>query len=288
MYITKVLNNSLVLAKDNMGNEIILMGKGLGHNHHAGYKLKKEEIEKMFVLHDEVIKKNILQLASEIDEVYFSIAQKIIDYAITKYNLKLMNHIYLALTDHIAFAVKRFRSDIIIENHYLSEIKDFNPNEYDIGVYALKVIEENLNLRLPEEEIGNIAGHFINAQQDNPYSDKNKKVSKIVNDILQIVHYHFAIIYNKESFYYTRFVIHLKAFAQRFLSNQSNKEQVDFIYEQVRINCEEEYQCVKKIRTYISNEYGRELPVQEELYLMIHIRKILSDLKESSTESSED
>jgi beta-glucoside operon transcriptional antiterminator len=180
MYITKILNNSLVLAKDNTGNEIILMGKGLGHKNSVGYELKKEEIEKIFVLHDEIMKRNIVQLASEIDEVYFNIAQIIIDYAITKYKMKLMNHIYLALTDHIAFAVKRFTSNIVIEHHYLSEIKDFNPNEYDIGVYALKTINENLNLQLPQEEIANIAGHFINAQQDNPYSDRNKKISKII------------------------------------------------------------------------------------------------------------
>jgi len=282
MYITKILNNSLVLAKDNTGNEIILMGKGLGHNRTVGYKLKKEEIEKIFVLHDETMKKNIIQLASEIDEEYFNIAQTIIDYGITKYNMKLMNHIYLALTDHIAFAVKRFKADIIIENQFLSEIKDFNPNEYDIGVYALKVIKENLNLQLPQEEIGNIAGHFINAQQDNPYSEKNKQISKMIRDILEIVHYHFAIIYNEDSFYYKRFITHLKAFAQRFLNKQPNKEQVDFIYEQVRNNCKAEYECVKKVKTYIHNEYSRTLPIQEELYLMIHIHKILGELDENN------
>lgn len=282
MYITKILNNSLVLAKDNTDNEIILMGKGLGHNHSIGYELKKEEIEKIFVLHDETMKKNIIQLASEIDEVYFNIAQTIIDYAITKYNMKLMNHIYLALTDHIAFAVKRFKSNIIIENHYSSEIKDFNPNEYDIGSYALRIINENLNLQFPQEEIINIANHFINAQQDNPYSEKNKKISKIIKDILGIVHYHFAIIYNEDSFYYKRFVTHLKAFAQRFLDKHPNKEQVDFIYEQVRANCKSEYECVNKIKRYIYNEYSRNLPVQEELYLMIHIHKILGELEETS------
>jgi beta-glucoside operon transcriptional antiterminator len=282
MYITKVLNNSLVLAKDNTGNELILMGKGIGHNHTVGDELKKEEIQKVFVLHDEIMKKSIVELASEIDEAYFNIAQMVIDYAITKYNMKLMNHIYLALTDHISFAVKRFRSDIVIENHYLSDLKAFSPNEYDVGVYALKIIKENLNLELPQEEAGNIAGHFINAQQDNPYSEKNRRVSKIVKDILHIVHYHFAIIYNEESFHYKRFVMHLKAFAQRFLDKQPNKEQVDFIYEQVRNNCKAEYDCVKKIRTYIYNEYARELPTQEELYLMIHIHKILGELQENS------
>lgn len=281
MYITKVLNNSLLLAKDDNDEEIILMGKGIGHNYKIGSELNKEDIEKTFVLHDENIKKSIIQLASEIDAEYFGIAQMIIAYGIEKYNLKLMNHIYLALTDHIAFAVKRFKEGIMIENYYLFEIKEFNPKEYDIGKYAITVFKEVLGLDLPEEEIGNIAGHFINAQQDNPYSDRNKRSAKIVNAILQIVHYHFSIVYNKESFYYMRFVMHLKAFSQRFLANEPSKEKIDFIYNQVRKNCKEEYECVKKIGAYIYKEYSRELPRQEELYLMIHIHKILGELDEN-------
>ncbi|MCC0686820.1 MULTISPECIES: PRD domain-containing protein [unclassified Clostridioides] len=282
MYITKVLNNSLLLAKDNNGEEIILMGKGIGHNYKVGAELNKEDIEKTFVLHDENIKKSIIQLASEIDAEYFGIAQMIIAYGTEKYNLKLMNHIYLSLTDHIAFAVRRFKEGIMIENHYLFEIKEFNPKEYDIGKYAITVFKEVLGLELPEEEIGNIAGHFINAQQDNPYSDRNKRSARIVNAILQIVHYHFSIVYNKESFYYRRFVMHLKAFSQRFLANEPSKEKIDFIYEQVQKNCKEEYECVKKIGAYIYKEYSRELPRQEELYLMIHIHKILGELDENS------
>lgn len=281
MYITKVLNNSLLLAKDDNEKEMILMGKGIGHNYKIGSEFNKEDIEKTFVLYDETIKRNIVDLASEIDAEYFNIAQSIITYAIEKYNLKLMNHIYLALTDHIAFAVKRFNDGIIIENYYLDEIRELNPKEYDIGAYALKVLKETLDLELPEEEIGNIAGHFINAQQDNPHSDRNKRSVKIVNAVLQIVHYHFSIVYNKESFYYKRFVMHLKAFAQRFIANEPTKEKVDFIYEQVRNNCKDEYECIKKIRAYIYNEYARELPIQEELYLMIHIHKILGELEEN-------
>lgn len=278
MHITKVLNNSLLLAKDDNEKEIILMGKGIGHNHKIGSELNKEDIEKTFVLRDETIKRNIVELASEIDAEYFNIAQAIIVYAVEKYDLKLMNHIYLALTDHIAFAVRRFKDGILIENYYLDEIRELSPKEYDIGVYALKVLKEYLGLELPEEEIANIAGHFINAQQDNQYSDRNKISSKIVNAILQIVHYNFSIVYNKESFYYKRFVTHLKTFTQRFLANEPTKEDVDFIYEQVRNNCKAEYECVKKIRAYIYTEFSRELPVQEELYLMIHIHKIIGEL----------
>ncbi|MFA3991035.1 CAT RNA binding domain-containing protein [Clostridioides difficile] len=47
MYITKVLNNSLLLAKDDNDEEIILMGKGIGHNYKAGSELNKKDIEKI-------------------------------------------------------------------------------------------------------------------------------------------------------------------------------------------------------------------------------------------------
>ena len=46
--------------------------------------------------------------------------------------------------------------------------------------------------------------------------------------------------------------------------------------------CKEEYECVKKVGAYMYKEYSRELPRQEELYLMIHIHKILGELCENS------
>lgn len=76
--------------------------------------------------------------------------------------------------------------------------------------------------------------------------------------------------------------MHLKAFSQRFLANEPSRERIDFIYEQVQKNCKEEYECVKKVGAYMYKEYSRELPRQEELYLMIHIHKILGELCENS------
>ena len=46
MRVVKVLNNSLVLALDEEGQEAILMGKGIGFHKATGSTLKKEEVEK--------------------------------------------------------------------------------------------------------------------------------------------------------------------------------------------------------------------------------------------------
>lgn len=50
MRVIKVLNNSLVLALNDEGQEIILMGKGIGFQKTIGYKLSPKEIDKVFVL----------------------------------------------------------------------------------------------------------------------------------------------------------------------------------------------------------------------------------------------
>ena len=71
MRVVKVLNNSLVLALDAQGRETILMGKGIGYQKSIGYQFRENEIEKVFVLQDRGVSKNIIRLAAETDAVYF-------------------------------------------------------------------------------------------------------------------------------------------------------------------------------------------------------------------------
>lgn len=276
MLVVKVLNNSLVLALDDNGSEIVLMGKGIGFNLKIGNKIDKSIVEKLFVLKDKNIKKNIIKLAAEIDQIYFEIVEKIIEYALDKYNLELLDHIYLSLTDHISFAVKRYENNIFIPNFYTVEMKKFNPLEYDIGLFALEKIKEKLNYDLPKDEAGNIAFHFINAQFDHPYNEKNRKIKSIVDDILEIVKYHFNINYNIEDFSYSRYIIHLRFFAQRILDNNFlNDDSSAILYEQMVEKFEKELECVNKIAIYINNRFNIKINNSESIYLALHINRIL-------------
>ncbi len=94
MRVVKVLNNSLVLALDAQGRETILMGKGIGYQKSIGYQFRENEIEKVFVLQDREVSKNIIRLAAETDAVYFEMAKNVIDYAIETFGMELMDHIY--------------------------------------------------------------------------------------------------------------------------------------------------------------------------------------------------
>ena len=278
MRVVKVLNNSLVLALNDSGEETILMGKGIGFHKAIGYEFQKDEVEKVFVLKDRSISRSIIRLAAETDSVYFELAKSIIDYAIEQYGMKLLDHIYLSLTDHLAFAVKRLREEIVVPNFYTNEMKKFNPNEYQVGVYAVEQVREKLNLQLPEDEAGNIAFHFINAQMDHPYNDKNRLINRVTENVLQIVQYYFQLVYQEDSTSDSRYVTHVRLFAQRLVSNQLlPQESSPLLYEQIAEACTREFACVEKIALYVRETFQMELSNQEAMYLALHIHRVLEE-----------
>lgn len=280
MRVVKVLNNSLVLALDEKGQETILMGKGIGYQKSIGYQFQENEIEKVFILKDQETSRNIIRLASETDSVYFELAKAVIDYARETFQMKLMDHIYLSLTDHLSFAARRMRDGIVFRNFYTMEMKKFNPDEFQVGEYAVKLMNEQLGMEIPLDEAGNIAFHFINAQYQHPYNSQNLLIAGTVNDLLDIVKYSFGITYQEDSTAYSRFVTHLRLFAQRLVSrNLLPEDKSDLLYDQIYSVCSEEFGCVEKIQIYVMEKFHQTLSKQEKMYLALHIHRVLEEQK---------
>lgn len=267
MRVIKVLNNSLVLALNDEGQEIILMGKGIGFQKTIGYKLSPKEIDKVFVLKDRELSRRIIRLAAETDSIYFEMAKSVIDYAVENYHMKLMDHIYLALTDHLAFAAKRIRNGVILQNFYTLDMKKFNPREFQVGEYAVQLMSRKLKVEVPLDEAGNIAFHFINAQYDNPSNSQNLIIAHAVSAVLDIVKYTLGLTYNEDSLSYSRYVTHIRLFVQRLVShNQLPEDTSPLLYDQIAPVCQKEFACVDKIQIYVSEQFQTQITNQERLY----------------------
>ena len=254
------------------------MGKGIGFHKSIGYEFQESEIEKVFVLKDKEVSRNIIRLAAETDSVFFELAKAVIDYAIEQFDMKLMDHIYLSLTDHLSFAARRVREGIVLQNFYTLEMKKFNPQEFQVGEYAVKLMRERLDLEIPVDEAGNIAFHFINAQFNHPYNSQNLLISRTLDAVLDIVKYAFGITYNEDSTSYSRYVTHVRLFAQRLVSrNQLPDEKNSILYEQIHSICQKEFACVETIQIYVYEQFRQKLSSQEKMYLALHIHRVLEE-----------
>ena len=66
--------------------------------------------------------------------------------------MKLMDHIYLSLTDHLPLRPGGSGDGIILQNFYTLEMKKFNPNEFQVGEYAVSLMSEQLGMQVPLDE----------------------------------------------------------------------------------------------------------------------------------------
>nr|WP_317999706.1 PRD domain-containing protein [uncultured Faecalibacillus sp.] len=273
MEISKVLNNNVAVVIEN-NEEKIVMGRGICFKKKTGDTIVPETIDKVFYLHNQEVLSRFKELVVDIPLEYLEIGEEIMDEARLSLGKALNDNIYISMVDHIYTAVVRAKDDILVKNALLWDIQRFYKEEYQIGKKALEIIEKKTGVLLPNDEAGFIALHIVNGQLDEDVHDMYE-ITKIMQEIENIVRYHFKIEFNEESAYYYRFITHLKFFAQRLVEHKKQNKQEDDLLEVVQVKYANAYQCVEKIAIYIKNQYNYELYDEEKLYLTIHIHRVV-------------
>lgn len=273
MKIDKVLNNNVVIVLNDKGHEQVVMGRGIGYKKKSGEMLESQDVEKIFSLENNELTSRLTELLSEIPIEVMTTSQKIISHAQTILSNDLHESIHISLTDHIHFAIERHKKGLDIKNGLLWEIKKLYPKEFLIGREALNIIKQRLDVELPEDEAGFITLHIINAELNDDMSNI-LQMTKIMQEILHIVKYHFKLDYNEECLSYHRFITHLKFFAQRMLNGNYVSSEDETLYEVVIEKYAESYRCTKKISQHLNQSYGRPLTKEETMFLTIHIERV--------------
>lgn len=142
-----------------------------------------------------------------------------------------------------------------------------------MGLSALDIICRRLGPRLEEDEAGFIALHLVNAQLHSNMPDV-LYITRFMQQILDIVKYNLQIEYQPDSLSYTRFVTHLKFFAQRMLGKRAVSSDDDSLHEVVRNRYPQAYRCVEKIDRHVVKNYAYTLGPEERMFLTIHIERV--------------
>lgn len=273
MVIEKVINNNVISAFDHKNREVIIMGRGLGFKKSPGDQVEENKIEKKFVLNSEDEVGRFAELLKSLPVEHLRVSTDIIDYAKQVMKGRLNQNIYITLTDHINFAVERYRDGMLFQNALIQEVRSFYPSEYLIGEYAITLIAKRLGVELPVDEAASIALHFVNAEYNTGMSE-TMKITSLIQEVLNIVENEFHNNLNAMGLYYSRFVTHLKFLAQRIFTKQmlDNHEQ-EFIDMIIKLY-PREFECSKKIGDYINERYGHSVTREELAYLTVHIKRI--------------
>lgn len=274
MLIHKILNNNVVVILDQNNEEQIVMGRGIAFKKRVGDNIDESIIDKIFMLKDQNVKNNFTELIKDIPMDYIEVAYEIMQYAKANVGENIDENLIISLSDHIHTAVERYIEGIEIKNVLLWDIKKFYKAEFEIGLKALDIIEQKLNVKLPEDEAGFIAMHVVNRIMNENIGNMYD-ITKIIQEILNIVKYYLGIKFDEDSVYFYRFVTHIKYFAQRLISGKTyESDNEDSLFEIIKGRYQEPYKCVEKISEFIQKKYNYNLSDEEKLYLTIHIARI--------------
>lgn len=273
MQITRVLNTNAVLSADSGSNEIVLLGRGIGFKDRPGDNVDETKIEKRFTLNDKKQLSRFRELLEQIPSEYIFVAEQAISFAKRFYNLQLNESIHISLADHLHSAVENAKLGIQIPNSLLLDIKQYYPREYEIGQQTITFVDDRLHIKLPEDEWGFVAMHFVNAQ----YGKENTNVKKIitfVRDVNNFILNELDIKPDEDSLFYHRYMTHLNFFAQRVAGGVHYSDDNDIELSLLKKHYREEYKVSCDVANYIKKNYHFKPNKDEIMYLTIHLAHI--------------
>ncbi|RXJ02052.1 PRD domain-containing protein [Anaerobacillus alkaliphilus] len=273
MKIKKVLNNNTVVVEED-GIERICMGSGIGFNKRKGDVILRSDAEKIFVMADE--NERFQELLKTLPVSHVEVAEEIISYAERTLNVPLNTHIHIALTDHLSFAIERLQKGLVIENKLLNEIKTLYRKEYEIGLWAKELIQERLNVTIPDDEIGYIAIHIHTAKEQTNSMESTMKQAAIVKEMIEIIESHLNSSVSYESVSYQRLIAHIR-FALQALETGDPLHTLDAeMHELIKTKYSDSYRCAIKIKNHLKEEYDLVFPESELAYISLHIQNMFN------------
>lgn len=275
--IDKVLNNNVLIAEHPSYEEVVLIGKGIGFNRKHGDIIDTEAVEKLFVLKNEKDQANYIKLLPFIDSDFLEVIISAIDLIKQRTNSMLNEHIHVALTDHLMFAITRASQGLEMSNPFLLETKALYRHEYEIATEIVQLIIEKTGITLPVGEIGFIALHIHSAITNKNLSDVNQH-SQLVSKLVGMVEEHLEIVINKESIDYMRLVRHLRFAIERVINEEKVAEP-----EKITLLLKEEYPVCYNLSWKLIKVMQQTLQMKvfdaEAVYLTMHLQRLQSKFK---------
>lgn len=270
MKMIRQINNNAALALDNNGNEVVVLGKGVGFPKMPYELTDLSRVEKTF--YD--VNPKYFGMAAELPQPLVLACAEIAEQAEIELDCELNPNFPFTLADHLNFAMERLQKGVEVSTPLAYDVKHLYPRETELAYQALQLIEREMGLRLPESEAVNIALHLINAEAEAGDMHSMMMTLKIIADVDGLLQRELGITLDKDGFAYSRFSMHLRYLIQRLASGKQADNKISGMLAQVRREHPQVYRCSRAVADYFEQEWGWKCNDEEVLYLMLHISRL--------------
>lgn len=269
--VIKCLNHNVVQALNDMNEEVIVFGKGIGFGVKEGDLISSDKIEKEYHFNNRKNKDLYTNLVGICDENLVTLVEKAITNIEKTFNQKPNENLRVALLDHLNFSIYRFNHGLNITNLFNDELEAMYEKEFNFSRMLLKEINQMMKVSLPDAEIGFITQH-IHSALNNDESRSNLFMQIIMNSLEYLEAEH-GLKYPKNSLEKIRLITHLKFALKRASEKSTLKNEFS---PKILENYPEAYKIAKDLSEYILDNFNIKFQDSEIGYLALHIQLIQS------------
>ena len=256
---------------DANGNKLVAFGKGIGFPK-TPYELKDMATVSMTFYQLENFQ---MELLSNIPQDFFEIGESIYFYAQKTLSNPINRNVVFNLADHLHFAVERFNKGHVSHLFIEHDIAFVHPKEVEVGQYALKLIRKRLGIILPKPEAYHLALHLLNAEEIIETKCQVLDIESIISKVSDLIEQEFEIVLSRDSYSYYRFATHLRYFWDRLSQKEIPYSNLTKMFDYFEENFSDEVKKSDKIFSYIEGLSSKKLGLNEKVYLLIHILRLI-------------
>ena len=276
-----MLNNNVVLARDEIGREAILTGRGLGFQRKRGQDVDASLISRRYILADNA--QSVAEVIAGIPLERLALIERVFRKAARGLNTDVPSSTLIAVVDHINQAMERVRQGLAMDYPLRAEVAHLHPEELQLAEAMVEEINAAQEVQLPGGEAVALALHLFTAAIGAPSPQAASEQTRLIGQVMGLLEKSFGEAFDADSVNAARFAVHLRYFLVRARTAvQIEDGTSSLVAEALRISDPDAYRVARRIRDLLEIRLNTIVTDDETAYLALHIARLTSSLQQTT------
>ncbi len=276
-----MLNNNVVLARDEIGREAILTGRGLGFQRKRGQSVDTSLISRRYIPADNA--QSVAEVIAGIPLERLALAERVFRQAARKLGTDVPSSSVIAVVDHINQAMERVRQGLTMDYPLRAEVAHLHPEELRLAEAMVEEINAAQEIQLPGGEAVALALHLFTAAIGAPSAQAASEQSRLIGQVMGLLEKTLGEAFDPDSVNAARFAVHLRYFLVRARTSvQIEDGTASLVTQALRVSHPDSYRVALRIRDLLEIRLGTTVTADETAYLALHVARLTSALPQTT------
>ena len=275
-----MLNNNVVLARDEFGREAILTGRGLGFQRKRGQDVDASLISRRYIPADNA--QSVAEVIAGIPLERLALIERVFRKAARGLNTDVPSSTLIAVVDHINQAMERVCQGLTMDYPLRAEVAHLHPEELRLAEAMVEEINAAQEVQLPGGEAVALALHLFTAAIGAPSAQAASEQSRLIGQVMGLLEKSFGDAFDADSVNAARFAVHLRYFLVRARTAvQIEDGTSSLVADALRVSDPDAYRVARRIRDLLEIRLNTTVSDDETAYLALHVARLTSSLQQT-------